>query len=99
MAKILGVNAESAVECLNDGDEEGPAWRSTLFPEQKLDLYRLGECFRVLERYSFVQWRTDQESYVMHKLVHASATEALLRRSIVKVVESIRKAASLFFAL
>jgi hypothetical protein len=51
---LFGVNAESAVECLKDGDEEGPVWRSTLFPEQKLDLYMLEECFRVLERYSFV---------------------------------------------
>jgi hypothetical protein len=33
--------------------------------------YSIEECFAILERYSFLQWKKDQQSYVMHKLVHA----------------------------
>ena len=34
-------------------------------------IYKLEECFEILERYSFVQWKEDQQSYTMHKLVNA----------------------------
>jgi hypothetical protein len=40
---------------------------STLTP----DIYLLERCFEILQRYSFVQWKEDQQSYAMHKLVHA----------------------------
>jgi hypothetical protein len=36
-----------------------------------MDTYKLEECFEMLQRYSFVQWKEDQHSYAMHKLVHA----------------------------
>ena len=35
------------------------------------DVYKLEGCFEMLQRYSFVQWKEDQQSYAMHKLVHA----------------------------
>ncbi|KAF2804628.1 TPR-like protein [Mytilinidion resinicola] len=35
------------------------------------DIYKLEGCFEMLQRYSFVQWKEDQQSYAMHKLVHA----------------------------
>jgi tetratricopeptide (TPR) repeat protein len=35
------------------------------------NIYKLEECFEMLRRYSFVQWKEDQQSYAMHKLVHA----------------------------
>jgi hypothetical protein len=35
------------------------------------DIYKIEECFEMLERYSFVEWKKDQQSYGMHKLVHA----------------------------
>ena len=36
-----------------------------------MNTYKLEECFEMLQRYSFVQWKEDQRSYAMHKLVHA----------------------------
>ncbi|RMD42381.1 hypothetical protein DV735_g2730, partial [Chaetothyriales sp. CBS 134920] len=35
------------------------------------DTYKLERCFKDLERYSLVQRKDDQQSYTMHKLVHA----------------------------
>jgi tetratricopeptide (TPR) repeat protein len=35
------------------------------------DTYKLEKCFETLQRYSLVQWKEDQRSYTMHKLVHA----------------------------
>ncbi|OCL06050.1 hypothetical protein AOQ84DRAFT_86231, partial [Glonium stellatum] len=34
------------------------------------DINGVEECFKMLERYSFVQWKGDKKSYAMHKLVH-----------------------------
>jgi hypothetical protein len=34
-------------------------------------MYKIEECFRILQKYSLVQWKGDQQSYAMHKLVHA----------------------------
>jgi hypothetical protein len=39
------------------------------------------ECFAMLERYSFLQWKRDQQSYAMHKIVHAWRFERLLRHT------------------
>ena len=47
---------------------------STLF----MDTYKLEECFEMLQRYSFVQWKEDQRSYAMHKLVHAWGYDRLV---------------------
>jgi hypothetical protein len=46
-------------------------WTSVLFLGQLVDNYRMEECFMILQKYSFVQWKADQHSYVLHKLVHA----------------------------
>ena len=53
------------------------SWRSVLFPEKKPDFYILEDCFRILRRYSFVEWKSDQDSYSMHKLVHAWSHDRL----------------------
>jgi tetratricopeptide (TPR) repeat protein len=46
-------------------------WQSLVSPETPLDLYALESAFTVLQTYSLVQWKLDQNSYSMHKLVHA----------------------------
>lgn len=52
-------------------DEAGTSWRHIVSPERILDVYKIEECFAVLQRYSFVRWKADQQSYAMHELVHA----------------------------
>ncbi|RYP57926.1 hypothetical protein DL769_009196 [Monosporascus sp. CRB-8-3] len=66
------------------GERESPdqaqysgSWRSVISPSEMLDMYGIEECFRVLQTYSFVQWKEDQASYSMHKLVHAWGYERL----------------------
>ena len=45
-------------------------WISILFPGQVVDIHKMEDCFKILRKYSFVQWKADQQSYTMHKLVH-----------------------------
>ena len=45
-------------------------WRSYIFPETDGNSYELESAFQTLQTYSLVQWRSDQGSYSMHKLVH-----------------------------
>jgi tetratricopeptide (TPR) repeat protein len=52
-------------------DVASGTWRSIISPRQTVDIYKIEECFEVLQRYSFVQWKKDQQSYAIHKLVHA----------------------------
>jgi hypothetical protein len=52
-------------------------WQSTLFPGGPCDRYTFEAVFRTLETYSLIQWRNTQESYYMHKLVHAWAYDRL----------------------
>jgi hypothetical protein len=66
------------------GEEEWPgqfraggSWRLAVAPSDVLDMYWIEECFRVLQTYSLVQWKEDQDSYSMHKLVHAWGYERL----------------------
>jgi hypothetical protein len=49
---------------------ENTVW-TTLGFEQAVDIYKMEEWFEKLQRYSLVQWKRDQQSYAMHKLVHA----------------------------
>ena len=44
-----------------------------------MDSYKLEECFEMLQRYSFVQWKEDRRSYAMHKLVHAWGYDRLAK--------------------
>ncbi|KAI4113691.1 MAG: hypothetical protein LQ338_008128 [Usnochroma carphineum] len=52
-------------------------WRSFLFGEQKSTTYELESAFETLQSYSLIQWRPDQRSYAMHKLVHAWGQDRL----------------------
>ena len=53
-----------------------PTWRSFFFPEGEWK-YQLESALEVLQRYAFIQWRADQQSYSMHKLVHAWGQDRL----------------------
>jgi tetratricopeptide (TPR) repeat protein len=55
------------------------SWRSILFPSRVVDIYLMEQCFQVLQKYSFVQWKAGQCSYAMHKLVHAWGYDRLTR--------------------
>jgi tetratricopeptide (TPR) repeat protein len=61
-------------------DEASTSWRCVISPEQRVDMYKIEECFAVLQKYSLVQWKTDQQSYAMHKLVHAWGYDRLAER-------------------
>jgi len=51
---------ETALACYN--------W---VFEGKELDVYAVEEYFGILQLYALVQWKRDQMSYSMHKLVHA----------------------------
>jgi tetratricopeptide (TPR) repeat protein len=55
----------------------GKTWQSLISPDAPLDLYALESAFAVLQTYSLVQWKLDQNSYSMHKLVHAWGCDRL----------------------
>ena len=46
-------------------------WRSYLSGEGKWTLHNLEAALATLQSYCLLQWRSDQGSYTMHKLVHA----------------------------
>jgi hypothetical protein len=42
-------------------DGAGTTWRSIIFPGQTVDIYKIEEYLEMLQRYSFVQWKEDQQ--------------------------------------
>ena len=52
-------------------------WQSFLFSEQQWTVYELESAFETLQSYSLIQWKADQKSYAMHKLVHAWGQDRL----------------------
>ena len=63
-------NAIHITEPLEALSLSAQTWRLYIFPETDGNLYELESAFQTLQTYSLVQWRSDQESYSMHKLVH-----------------------------
>jgi tetratricopeptide (TPR) repeat protein len=61
-------SVQSGVE---QADETGASWRRLVSPHRPVDVYKIEECFAVLQKYSLVQWKAEQQGYAMHKLVHA----------------------------
>ncbi|KAI9797584.1 MAG: hypothetical protein M1825_005966, partial [Sarcosagium campestre] len=47
------------------------AWRSFLSAGQPWSSYELESAFETLQSYCLIQWKSDRESYSIHKLVHA----------------------------
>ncbi|KAL9628998.1 MAG: hypothetical protein Q9164_007065, partial [Protoblastenia rupestris] len=54
-----------------------PKWQLYLSSGQKWTLYDLESSFETLQSYYLLQWRSDQKSYAMHKLVHAWGQDRL----------------------
>ncbi|KAK3169846.1 hypothetical protein OEA41_009230 [Lepraria neglecta] len=52
-------------------------WWLYIFPETDGNSYELESAFQTLQTYSLIQWRSDQRSYSMHKLVHAWGQDRL----------------------
>ncbi|KAL9607188.1 MAG: hypothetical protein Q9167_007873, partial [Letrouitia subvulpina] len=52
-------------------------WRSFLSNGEKWILHDLENSFETLQNYSLLQWRSDQRSYAMHKLVRAWGQDRL----------------------
>ncbi len=52
-------------------------WQSFLFSGQQWTVYELESAFETLQSYSLIQWKSDQKSYAMHKLVHAWGQDRL----------------------
>ena len=52
-------------------------WQSFLFSKQQWTVYKLKSAFETLQSYSLIQWKADQKSYTMHKLVHAWGQDRL----------------------
>lgn len=53
-------------------------WADFLSPDgTDIDLYMIEEGFATLQAYSLVTWREEQETYAMHKLVHAWSHDRL----------------------
>ena len=54
-----------------------PTWRLFLASEADWNLHTLKSAFETLQRYSLIQWESDQESYIMHKLLHTWGQDRL----------------------
>ena len=66
-----------AVESSEAKISPSPEWRSFLFNGQRSTVHELESAFNVLQTYSLIQYRSDQESYAMHKLVNAWGQDRL----------------------
>ncbi|KAF2475043.1 uncharacterized protein BDR25DRAFT_351526, partial [Lindgomyces ingoldianus] len=53
------------------------AWYDRIFEGAKPDVHTIENNFEILQSYGLLQWKSDQ-SYTMHKLVHAWALDRLL---------------------
>ncbi|KAB8356490.1 hypothetical protein FH972_024073 [Carpinus fangiana] len=60
-------------------DVDGPdlLWKRLLCLDERVDAVIVQDCLRHLAEYSLVQWKDEQGSYIMHKLVHAWVFERL----------------------
>ena len=67
----------SAVEPSEASTSSVETWWMFLFGERRWTAYDLESAFETLQEYSMIQWKSDQESYAMHKLVHAWGQDRL----------------------
>ncbi|KAL9626850.1 MAG: hypothetical protein Q9164_007775, partial [Protoblastenia rupestris] len=54
-----------------DAEKHKALLQSIILSAKPFDIYMVEAVFRTLQSYSLVQWKQDQNSYSMHKLVHA----------------------------
>ncbi|KAI9770550.1 MAG: hypothetical protein M1840_003140 [Geoglossum simile] len=69
--ELFGANVEPQEAGPLERPNRHLSWGATVSPGKEMDIYKLEKYFEVLEMYSFVEWKGDQNSYSMHKLVHA----------------------------
>jgi tetratricopeptide (TPR) repeat protein len=69
----LFIQAMGSQETARGKDNAGTEliWRSFISPGNSLDIYAIEAAFRCLQSFSLIQWKPNQSSYTMHKLVHA----------------------------
>lgn len=61
----------------NKASHSQTVWWSFLFETSEWTGHNLESCFETLQDYSLLQWKADQDSYAMHKLVHAWSYDRL----------------------
>ena len=74
---VLASALNRGAELLEATISSNETWQSLLFSEQQWTVYELESAFETLQSYSLIQWKADQESYAMHKLVHAWGQDRL----------------------
>ena len=76
-AGILASAPTRIAELLEATISPDETWRTFLFCGQKWTAYDLESAFETLQNYSLIQWKSDQGSYIIHKLVHAWGQDRL----------------------
>ena len=76
-AGVLASTRSRGAEPSNATTLSDETWQSFLLSEQRRTVYELESAFGTLQTYSLIQWKADQESYAMHKLVHAWGQDRL----------------------
>ncbi|KAK3176975.1 hypothetical protein OEA41_008301 [Lepraria neglecta] len=76
-ASILASAPTRITEPLEATTSPDKTWQTFLFCGQKWTAYDLESAFETLQSYSLIQWKSDQGSYTMHKLVHAWGQDRL----------------------
>ncbi|KAF2465570.1 uncharacterized protein BDR25DRAFT_346092 [Lindgomyces ingoldianus] len=66
---FLPISQDNSYE-QNKEDGAGVVWYNRIFGGAEPDMYTIEKCFRVLQSYGLLQWKPEN-SYAMHKLVHA----------------------------
>ena len=76
-AGVLASAPSHVAEPLEATTSSNKMWQSFLFSEQQWTVYELESAFETLQSYSLIQWKADQKSYTIHKLVHAWGQDRL----------------------
>ena len=76
-AGVLASAPGRVAELSNATTLSDETWQLFLFSEQQWTVYELESAFETLQSYSLIQWKADQKSYAMHKLVHAWGQDRL----------------------
>ena len=74
---VLASALSRITESSNATTLSNKTWQSFLFSEQQWTINELESAFEALQSYSLIQWKSDQKSYAMHKLVHAWGQDRL----------------------
>ena len=76
-ADVLASALSRVTKSSNATTLSNETWQSFLFSEQQWTVNELESAFETLQSYSLIQWKLDQTSYAMHKLVHAWGQDRL----------------------